>query len=181
MINNAPYSAPKAKELGYVDEVCNEEDWARVLNISKVTQWHEVGKRMKPLASPTEKSKYIAVIYASGMITYGNSSGGFQDIPLPMISESFIGADTVKSKIRQMFVDDKCAGMILYVDSPGGLATASESIASTLRQFAEKKPLVCYMGGVAASGGYYIASAADYIIAQPGTITGMSFISVFRI
>lgn len=172
MINNAPYSSAQAKKSGFVDEVCNEEDWARILNISKVTEWYEVGRRLRPLAGPTDKSKFVAVLYGSGMITYGNSSGGFQDIPLPMLSESFIGADTVKAKIRQMYVDNKCAGMILYVDSPGGLATASESIAATLRQFAEKKPLVCYMGSVAASGGYYLASAADYIIAEPGSITG---------
>ena len=68
--------------------------------------------------------------------------------------------------------DPQCGALVLYIDSGGGSATASESMASALGEFAKSRPLVVFMGGVAASGGYYIATPAHWIVAQPGTITG---------
>ena len=68
--------------------------------------------------------------------------------------------------------DPACGALVLYIDSGGGSATASESMASALAEFAKSRPLVVFMGGVAASGGYYIATPAHWIVAQAGTITG---------
>jgi protease-4 len=61
---------------------------------------------------------------------------------------------------------------VLFIDSPGGSASASEAIASALEELAKVKPVVAYMNAVAASGGYYVATPAQWIVAQPGTITG---------
>lgn len=71
-------------------------------------------------------------------------------------------------------VDDPTVGaVVLRVDSPGGSAVASDSIAAAIRRVkAAGKPVVCSMGDVAASGGYMIAAACDSIVAQPTTITG---------
>lgn len=63
-------------------------------------------------------------------------------------------------------------GVLLYVDSPGGSATASEEMWRAIRRLAAEKPVVVWMGDYAASGGYYVASAAHHIVASPATLTG---------
>jgi protease-4 len=74
--------------------------------------------------------------------------------------------------LRHAAEDDRIAAVILYVDSGGGGVLASDLIAREVRRVRDRKPLVAYMGGVAASGGYYVATLANSIIAQPLTITG---------
>jgi protease-4 len=74
--------------------------------------------------------------------------------------------------IQKLSKDDAVKGIVLRVNSPGGSAFASEQIYHALKMFKTKKPIVVSMGNYAASGGYYIASIADKIIAQPNTITG---------
>lgn len=71
-----------------------------------------------------------------------------------------------------MLADKRAAAVVVYVDSGGGSATASEAMAAALGKITAKKPLVVAMGSVAASGGYYVATPARWIVAQPGTITG---------
>jgi protease-4 len=73
---------------------------------------------------------------------------------------------------RQVLSDRRAAALVVYVDSPGGPSTASESIAAALTKVAAKKPVLAVMGPVAASGGYYVATPAQQIYAQPNTITG---------
>ena len=62
--------------------------------------------------------------------------------------------------------------MVLYIDSPGGSVVASEAMGAALERVAKTRPVVAYMNGVAASGGYWVALPARHIVAQPGTITG---------
>jgi protease-4 len=68
--------------------------------------------------------------------------------------------------------DDHVAAVVVFIDSRGGSASASEAMASALGELAKTRPVVVYMHNVAASGGYYIATPAQWIVAQPGTITG---------
>ncbi len=74
--------------------------------------------------------------------------------------------------IRQVTIDKRVKAVVLHVNSPGGSASASESMWSAMRELVKKKPLVAYFSDVAASGGYYIAMNAQWIVAQPVTITG---------
>jgi protease-4 len=84
-----------------------------------------------------------------------------------------IAADRIAPQVRAIGKDKRVKALVLRVDSPGGSAIASESIWRELSLLREKgKPVVVSMGAVAASGGYYIATAADRIVAQPGTVTG---------
>jgi protease IV len=79
----------------------------------------------------------------------------------------------VRTEILKAARNDKCRGMVLRVNSPGGSALASEVLWEATDEFAAtKKPWVVSMGGVAASGGYYIAAGAPLIFAEEGTITG---------
>ncbi len=103
----------------------------------------------------------IGVIIASGTIYDGEQSAGS------------IGGDTLAGLIRQAKNDDNIKALVLKVDSPGGSAFASEVIRTELLDFKSSgKPLVVAMASVAASGGYWIATAADEIWASPATITG---------
>lgn len=84
-----------------------------------------------------------------------------------------IDPDPVVKKIEKAKRDDSIKALVLRVDSPGGSVGASQEIYRALERFKEsKKPIVVSMGNVAASGGYYISIPADYIYANPGTITG---------
>jgi len=102
----------------------------------------------------------IAVVYASGSI-----EGGEGD-------EKSIGSETVSKAIREARLDKEVKAIVLRVNSPGGSALASDVIWREMVLAKKEKPVVVSMGDVAASGGYYIACAADAIVAHPNTVTG---------
>ncbi|CPR13444.1 endopeptidase IV [Mycobacterium bohemicum DSM 44277] len=117
------------------------------------------GRRPKPT---------LAVITVDGAIVGGR--GGPQMLP---IGPSSAGSDTITAALREAAADDAVSAIVLRVDSPGGAVTASETIWREVARARERgKPVVASMGGVAASGGYYVAMGADAIVANPGTITG---------
>ena len=82
-----------------------------------------------------------------------------------------MGKKTVED-LNRLAADDDVKAVVLRVNSPGGSAVASEQIWHAIKQLKQKKPVVVSMGGVAASGGYMISAGADYIFAEPTTITG---------
>lgn len=101
-----------------------------------------------------QKEDYIAVVAFEGAIDFESIA-------------------PVRSEVLKLVDDEKCAALVLRVNSPGGSALASEILWEALDEFNEsERPFVVSMGAVAASGGYYIASAADRILAEPTTITG---------
>ncbi len=116
------------------------------------------------------EDKRIGVIKIEGTIVPGNSFNS--PLPIPLFGERVAGSGTIGQIIRRAEKDDNLAAVILYVDSPGGSALASDLIAREVRRLKAKKPVVAYMDGVAASGGYYVAALANCIVAQPLTITG---------
>jgi protease-4 len=85
-----------------------------------------------------------------------------------VISES---RDTL-GRLRELRKDDKVKAIVVRVDSPGGAVAPSQEIYDAILRVKKDKKVVCSMGTVAASGGYYVASACDKIVAAPGTITG---------
>ena len=110
----------------------------------------------------------IAVVTATGGIISRKSDGAN-----PLGGRRSMEADKVSDAIRKAVKDKRVKAIVLRVDSPGGSAIASETIwRETAVAKEKKKPIVVSMGNVAASGGYYIATVADRIVAHPGTITG---------
>lgn len=122
--------------------------------------------------------QYVAVIQLEGGIIEGRSSPP-SPIPLPFVGDRASGHESIAAAFRSAENDDETAAIVLVVDSPGGSALASDLIAREVRRVRTKKPVVVYMNGVAASGGYYAAALANYIVAQPLTVTGS--IGVFAI
>ena len=119
---------------------------------------------MKNVAGQEEKGDKVAVYYAFGEII---------DKATSMFSteHSIIGKETV-ADLNKLADDDDVKAVVLRVNSPGGSAIASEQIWHAVKELKKKKPVVVSMGGVAASGGYMISAGADYIFAEPTTITG---------
>lgn len=110
----------------------------------------------------------IAVVTVAGPIVSGR--GGPAGMPL---SRGSAGGDTIAAALREAAADDDVKAVVLRVDSPGGAVTGSETIWREVCRVREGgTPVVASMGGVAASGGYYVAMASDHIVANPGTITG---------
>jgi protease-4 len=87
--------------------------------------------------------------------------------------EGFISdSEKVNSWIAELKADDSVKGVILRVNSPGGVVAPSQEMFHAVKRLAKVKPVVCSMSSLAASGGYYVAAGADVIFANPGTITG---------
>ena len=108
-----------------------------------------------------ETDNKIAVVNVEGAIVDGESD------------EENAGGDTIAMLLRQAHDDKDVKGVVLRVNSPGGSAFASEIIRQEVTHLQKAgKPVVVSMGGMAASGGYWISSTADYIVADKNTITG---------
>lgn len=110
------------------------------------------------------KGEEIAIYYAYGEII---------DQPLSGFASghAIVGNETVKD-INELAEDEDVKAVVIRVNSPGGSAVASEQIWHAIQQLKAKKPVVISMGGLAASGGYMISAGADYIVAEPTTLTG---------
>ena len=112
-----------------------------------------------------DKGEKIAVYYAYGSIVDSEATGLFSS------DHSIVGKTTVED-LNKLAKDDDVKAVVLRVNSGGGSAVASEQIWHAIKNLKAKKPIVVSMGGAAASGGYMISAAANYIIAEPTTITG---------
>ena len=108
------------------------------------------------------------------MIVDGRS-GGLPIKPpfdVPLVGDDRAGDLTVVQAVRQLANDKRAAAVVLYVNSRGGSATASEAMRLALDVVAARKPLVVAMGPVAGSGGYWVSTPGKWIVARPGTLTG---------
>ncbi len=117
-------------------------------------------------ASGLGSGPHIALIRVSGTITTGKSSGA-------LFGDTIAGSEDIVAQLERARKNRNAKGIIIRVNSPGGSAAGSQEIyEEIIRVRKSGKPVYCSMGSVAASGGYYIASACDRIFADGGTITG---------
>jgi protease-4 len=175
LIDRGPFLAAQAHEAGLVDELgYRDEVYARVRkqagqdavlqHVGRYQRSRALADRARKLPNPSQR--HVALVYATGPIRRGRSGRG----PL---SGGSMGSDTISSAIRAAAADPHARAIVLRVNSPGGSYVASDTIwREVVRARNGGKPVVVSMGDVAASGGYFIAMAADAIVAQPGTVTG---------
>jgi len=168
LVDHAPFTADEAEAHGLVDgtlypdqlESSLEKDFRRSFDLNP-------DYRLDDEVTGWPAAREVAVIYVDGVITSGDSSPG------GMFSGRSTGSDTLVRQLDQARRDDAVQAVVMRIDSPGGSAFASDEIwRATQRLRDAGKPLIVSMGGVAASGGYYVAAGADAIYAEPGTITG---------
>ena len=172
LVDGAPYDDIGAVDAGVVDTIIGEEDLPAHLH-SPLADWEIArGRLLKP--RPVPPSRYVALLRIEGDIVDGRSqrppSGG--PALLRALMRPRAGDISVVQEARRVARDRRAAAVVLYVDSRGGSATASEAMAAALEKLARRKPLIVAMGAVAGSGGYYVSTPARWIVAQPGALTG---------
>ena len=158
-------SARRALELGILTKVAYEDEL--------------IGPATRPLSAvldllmPARPNKNraagrVALVPLIGNIVTGKSRNN--PLPIPLLGGQMAGSDTVVAALRRAKADKATKAIVLYVDSGGGSALASDLIWREVQT--SEKPVVAVMGSVAASGGYYVLTHAAHVIASPYTITG---------
>ncbi len=167
-IDGGPWTASEAEKAEMVDGLMYADELEADLE-----ETHDGSVTLTDLywlpqpRSPWEAGQQIAVIYIDGVIVPGSSSSG------GLLGGTRAGSDTVVDQLDTARNDQQVRAVVLRVDSPGGSSFASDEIWRAVSRYSEDdKPIVVSMGGVAASGGYYVAAGADAIWAEPTTITG---------
>ncbi len=167
-ITGGPYDAAGALKAGLIDKTGQVEDLqdAALKAAGDGAQALDIADYHPPRRGLLRPSGTIAVINVEGEISTGGGGASLLNGPA-------VGSDIIAGAIRDAIHDSAVKAIVLRVSSPGGSDTASEQIAAAVRAaHAAKKPVVVSMGAYAASGGYWISSEADYIVAQPDTLTG---------
>jgi protease-4 len=184
IIDQALLTGPVAKRRGLVDHLVDQDGlrelMSKALGGKKIELMYHYGEAQRedvdvsnPFALFAAMSKKpepsgkpeVAVVYVDGVIKDGQGGQG-------MFGGSSVGSDDLRKALRVAQRDKNIKSVVLRINSPGGSALASEVIWQAARRVAETKPLVVSVGGMAASGGYYIASAGERIYADPGAIVG---------
>ncbi len=169
LIEGGPYSAAAAKAAGLVDRLgyWDQAESTATDRAGPNSHTVDLSDYIARLPSPSSEAPRIAVIYGIGAVTLGRSEGN------PFVGQAVMGAKTVADALHKAVDDSKIAGIIFRVDSPGGSYVAADTIWREVVRARERgKPLVVSMGGMAASGGYFVAAPAASIIAEPATLTG---------
>lgn len=175
-IEAGPYSAEQAQANGLIDRVGQVREAeaalkAKVGGDAELVDFHDYisrAHRAERAASVVGDGSAIAIIGAEGPIMTGSDESSN-----PFAGGQTIWSDDLSEAIYEAIEDDDVKAIVLRVSSPGGSDTASEQILAAVRAAkAAGKPVVVSMGTYAASGGYWIASQANEIVAQPTTLTG---------
>jgi protease-4 len=166
-IEATPYTAQRAVELHLVDHIGRPEEAER----AALARAHNRSAEVVDFADyrpPSHNSgRVIAVVQGEGAIVSGPESNGLFD------DDEEMNSDRIAEALLDASDDDDVAAIVFRVSSPGGSVVASDQILAALRTARERgQKVVVSMGEVAASGGYYVSTFADEIVAEPSTITG---------
>jgi protease IV len=168
LIDHGPFLPEDAVRAGLVDDVAYEDEIDDKVSLGRgattFLEHHEY-RSVSAGSLGLSRGPRIAVLYAAGIITSGESS---YDSPQGEV----VGSDTIIRYLRKARADDSIRAIVLRVDSPGGSAIASDVIWREVELTRAVKPVIASMSDVAASGGYYIAMPAHKIVAEPATLTG---------
>jgi protease-4 len=167
LIDGGPYTAGdlgRGEAKALVDAVLAPDDIARRVMT-------ELGVVLPVAAAPRERPASwswpaVAVIALDGDIVDGPSA------VIPLLDRRLAGSETISRAIARARTDPRVRAIVLRIDSPGGSALASEIISREVFKTRGVKPIICSLGNVAASGGYFAAAGCDVIFAEPTTITG---------
>jgi protease-4 len=171
LLDNGPYLAEEAMDAGLIDRVAPEDECESLLVEALGTEIalvphgrYRVGEGWFRRALTYRRSR-IAVLNAVGIINSGEARRSQSPRPV-------VGARSFGALLKRVRESRRVKAVVIRVESPGGAALASELIRREIDLTRKTKPVVVSMGDVAASGGYYIASAADAILAEASTLTG---------
>lgn len=172
LVEASPYTDEQALAAGVVDAVLDEEELPARLG-GEVVSWAAARRRL-PSPRPVRPGRVVGMLRIEGLIVDGRSRRAPLRPPLgpPIVLQDQCGDLTVVEQARALAADRRVGAVVVWVDSSGGSASASEAISAALSGLARRKPVVAVMGAVAGSGGYYVTTSAQKVLAHPGTITG---------
>ncbi|MEE2755307.1 MAG: signal peptide peptidase SppA [Myxococcota bacterium] len=168
IIDDGPYTAKRALNAGLVDRVIHYDEFESLFH-------KEFGKsaRLMPASAflrPTNRHwghpDSIAAVFVTGTITDGASNQN------PVFGAASSGSKTIVAALERLRTNSDIKAVVIRIDSPGGSVSASDSIWRAVQRVNQVKPVLVSMGDVAASGGYYVASAARKIYASDMSVTG---------
>ena len=169
LVDRGPFLGDQALTENLVDGLAYRDEVQAVIEATIGEEAEQVGlfSYLRQMGRPHNEGETIALIYGVGGVQRGKSEYG------AALSGPTMGSDSVSAAFRDAVQDDAVKAILFRVDSPGGSYVASDTIwRETVRAKEAGKPVIVSMGNVAGSGGYFVAAAADKIVAQPGTITG---------
>ena len=168
VVDAGPYLGKEAVDAKLVDGVAYQDEvYGKVKSqAGSGAELLYLDKYLDRAGRPHEHGKKVALVFGVGAVTRGKSDFD------PVQGSQNMGSDTVAGAIRAAAEDSDVKAILFRVDSPGGSYVASDAIwREVVRARQAGKPVIVSMGDLAGSGGYFVAMAADKIVAQPGTIT----------
>ena len=169
LVDRGPFAGSQAVDERLVDGLAYRDEVAARIDesVGGDAERLPLSTYLARSARPRVSGESIALIYGVGTVQRGESdSRGVFGAPT-------MGSDSVAAAFRAAAQDDEVKAILFRIDSPGGSYVASDTIwRATVRAKEAGKPVIVSMGNVAGSGGYFVAAAADKIVAHPGTITG---------
>lgn len=169
LIDRGPFLGEEALKAKLVDKLAYRDDVFEEIKkkAGKHAKFLYLSRYRERAGSPYDKGTTVALIYGVGGVNRGKS--GYD----PVFRSVTMGADTIAAAFRAAVADKKVKAILFRIDSPGGSYVASDTIWREVgRAKKAGKPVIVSMGGVAGSGGYFVAMSADKIVAQPATLTG---------
>ena len=183
ILDRGPFLAEQAKDAGLIDRVAYRHDLveeARKATGGKPV--YDYGRTATPAMkgglsgllqifsmvgskAGQESGNRIAIVYVTGMVTEGESESLFGPAETA-------GSETMRKVFAKINEDNGIKAVVVRVDSPGGMSSASEIIWKLIWDTAKTRPVITSMGEMAGSGGYYVAAAGDVVLASEGTLTG---------
>ena len=169
LVDRGPFLGKQALAENLVDGLAYRDEVQVVIDddLGEEAERVSLFTYLRQMGRPHNEGAAIALIYGVGGVHRGKSEYS------AALSGPTMGSDSVSAAFRSAVQDDTVKAILFRVDSPGGSYVASDTIwRETVRAKEAGKPVIVSMGNVAGSGGYFVAVAADKIVAQPGTITG---------
>ena len=171
LVDEAPGTAEEYLKAGLADAIAGRDEALRLAGFEDAEELTTAYySRVNPNRLGLRNGPSVALIFGDGMLVQsggGRFSGG-------------AGADEIGKALESAADDEQVRAIVLRVNSPGGSSMASEQLWRAIRSATERKPVVVSLADTAASGGYYIASGGDAIIAEPATLTGSIGIFLMR-
>ncbi|MBR2299954.1 MAG: signal peptide peptidase SppA [Alphaproteobacteria bacterium] len=168
MIDKAPLFADEALKNDLIDKVGYRYEMQKAIRADNPSEFYEMTDYMAHISdNKSEGLPKVAFLVLEGVIESGESSNN----PL---NDAVIGSETVLEQIEELKKETNLKAIVLRINSPGGSYTASDEIRAALMNLKQEKqiPIIVSMSTYAASGGYFVSLAGDYVLANPATITG---------
>ncbi|MGE3536720.1 MAG: S49 family peptidase [Candidatus Tectimicrobiota bacterium] len=169
LIDRGPFLGQEALQAQLVDTLAYRDEVYSEVKTQAGPEAHllYLSQYLARAGRPHSRGPTVALIYGVGAVRLGESTYD------PMLDGLSMGSETLTAAFRAAIDDDEVKAILFRIDSPGGSYVASDAIwRETMRARQIGKPVIASFGDVAGSGGYFVAMAADKIVAQPGTLTG---------